>query len=95
MPRQFGHYCVDAGYQPEIVFHAAAYKHVPMLERNPWQAVHNNIQGCQVVIENSIRYGADQFVLVSTDKAVRPTNVMGASKRVCELLFQLYNGNGT
>ena len=82
-------------YQPEIVFHAAAYKHVPMLERNPWQAVHNNIQGCQVVIENSIRYGADQFVLVSTDKAVRPTNVMGASKRVCELLFQLYNGNGT
>ena len=66
-----------------------------MLERNPWQAVHNNIRGCQVVIENSIRYGADHFVLVSTDKAVRPTNVMGASKRVCELLLQLYSGNGT
>ncbi len=82
-------------YQPDVVFHAAAYKHVPMLERNPWQAVRNNIRGNQVIIEKSLEYGVGHFVLVSTDKAVRPTNIMGASKRVCELLVQAWCGNGT
>ncbi|CCK78973.1 polysaccharide biosynthesis protein [Desulfobacula toluolica] len=82
-------------YQPQVIFHAAAYKHVPMLERNPWQAVSNNIRGNQVMLEKALEYGVGHFVLVSTDKAVRPTNIMGASKRVCELLVQSYMGNGT
>jgi FlaA1/EpsC-like NDP-sugar epimerase len=82
-------------YSPQVIFHAAAYKHVPMLERNPWQAVSNNIRGNQVMLEKALEYGVGYFVLVSTDKAVRPTNIMGASKRVCELLVQSYMGNGT
>jgi len=82
-------------YEPQVIFHAAAYKHVPMLERNPWQAVSNNIRGNQVMLEKALEYGVGYFVLVSTDKAVRPTNIMGASKRVCELLVQSYMGNGT
>lgn len=82
-------------YKPQVIFHAAAYKHVPMLERNPWQAVSNNIRGNHVMLEKALEYGVDYFVLVSTDKAVRPTNIMGASKRVCELLVQSYLGNGT
>ncbi|CCK78963.1 capsular polysacchararide biosynthesis protein CapD, fragment [Desulfobacula toluolica Tol2] len=82
-------------YKPQVIFHAAAYKHVPMLERNPWQAVSNNIRGNQVMLEKALEYGVGYFVLVSTDKAVRPTNIMGASKRVCELLVQSYMGNGT
>ena len=82
-------------YKPAVVFHAAAYKHVPMLERNPWQAVFNNIMGSMVVMEKAVQYKVDRFVLVSTDKAVRPTNVMGASKRVSELIMQCQQGNGT
>ncbi|MDM8516319.1 nucleoside-diphosphate sugar epimerase/dehydratase [Desulfobacterales bacterium HSG16] len=82
-------------YKPQVVFHAAAYKHVPMLERNPWQAVFNNIMGTRVMMEHSVHYKVDHFVLVSTDKAVRPTNVMGASKRVCEMILQSYLGNHT
>ncbi len=81
-------------YQPHVVFHAAAYKHVPLLERNPWQAVQNNIVGSRVVMEFSVAHHVERFVLVSTDKAVRPTGVMGASKRVCELLMQSQVGNG-
>ncbi|MFT5697843.1 MAG: FlaA1/EpsC-like NDP-sugar epimerase [Desulforhopalus sp.] len=78
-------------YRPSVVFHAAAYKHVPLVERNPWQAVENNVFGTQLLIEASIIYQVQRFVLVSTDKAVRPTNVMGASKRLTELLVQTYD----
>ncbi|MBF0468943.1 MAG: polysaccharide biosynthesis protein, partial [Desulfamplus sp.] len=82
-------------YEPDVIFHAAAYKHVPMLERNPWQAVMNNIRGNHIIVQKSLEYKVSHFVLVSTDKAVRPTNIMGASKRVCELIVQSYYGNGT
>lgn len=85
-------------YAPSVVFHAAAYKHVPLIEKNPWQALHNNIFATQLLMETSIVYDVERFVLVSTDKAVRPTSVMGASKRITELLMQAYssaNWDGT
>jgi len=74
-------------YKPEVVFHAAAYKHVPLIEQNPWQAIENNVLGSYTAMKCAQESGAQRFVLVSTDKAVRPTNVMGATKRMTELIL--------
>jgi len=86
---------VFSRYRPQLIFHSAAYKHVPLLEKNPWEAIYNNVLGSKVVMDLALQYGVERFVLVSTDKAVRPTNVMGASKRLAELILQSLWGNGT
>lgn len=83
--------CIFEKYRPDIVYHAAAHKHVPLMEDSPNETVKNNVFGTLKTVQCADRYGVGKFVLISTDKAVNPTNIMGASKRICEMIIQAYN----
>ena len=82
---------VVSHYQPDLVFHAAAHKHVPLMEDSPNEAIKNNVFGTYKMAKAAAKYGVKRFVLISTDKAVNPTNIMGASKRLCEMVVQMMN----
>lgn len=84
---------IFAQYHPDIVYHAAAHKHVPLMEKSPNEAIKNNVFGTFKVANAAANYGTSKFVMISTDKAVNPTNIMGASKRICEMMIQIFNNN--
>ena len=87
--------CIFKNYKPDIVFHAAAHKHVPLMERSSGEAIKNNVMGTYNTANMAEKYGAQKFILISTDKAVNPTNVMGATKRLCEMIIQCRNDSNT